>query len=381
MQENQIILSEFIIQRPKLKIKQENSLKWLLKAHIQAEKTKNRLVESDLISFSKQLEEKLYHVGCKPHQVSERGHEIEDFHQKDYEQMSIYTLNKDPSGKNVTDRTKKYKEIVDKVFTKFYEKEAIAPDEIIHVSCTGYAAPSGAQEIVSKKNWETTVTHAYHMGCYASVPAVRMANGFLASSSSEQYAVDIVHTEVCSLHTNPSLHKLDQLVSQSLFADGHIRYKATKKIEKDTPHFKLLASKEYIVPGSSDKMSWMVNDWGFELYIARDIPVLIARNLKGYLEKLCRKANLSSEILKTAIFAIHPGGPKILDHIKNLLDLKESQIHYSYDILYKYGNMSSATLPHIWQQILEKEKNNPYVVSLAFGPGLSICGLILKMEQ
>jgi len=381
VQENQTILSDFTIQRPKLSIKQEDSLTWLLNAHVRAEQTKNSPGKEELSSFKEKLKEKLYHVACKSHQVSERGHDLEDFLFDEYEKMPIYSLHENPSGKSITDRTKKYKEVVDNVFRRFYEKDTEGPDDIIHVSCTGYVAPSGAQMLVSEKNWDTTVTHAYHMGCYASVPAVRMANGFLASSAKSQYAVDVVHTEVCSLHTNPSLHKVDQLVSQSLFADGYIRYRIKNQTYHKAPHFKLLASKEYIVPDSTDKMSWMVNDWGFELYIAKEIPVLIARNLKPYLEALCAKGNLSTDILKTALFAVHPGGPKILDHIKALLDLKDDQIQYSYEILYKYGNMSSATLPHVWEKILEKEQGSPYVISLAFGPGLSICGLILKMEK
>jgi hypothetical protein len=52
-----------------------------------------------------------------------------------------------------------------------------------------------------------------------------------------------------------------------------------------------------------------------------------------------------------AIFAIHPGGPKIIDSIQELLRLNESQIAHSRTVLFEHGNMSSATLPHIWAKV------------------------------
>ena len=60
------------------------------------------------------------------------------------------------------------------------------------------------------------------MGCYAAVPAVRIAAGLVATRLRAR--VDIVHTELCSLHLDPADHRIEQLVVQSLFADGLIRY-------------------------------------------------------------------------------------------------------------------------------------------------------------
>ena len=59
------------------------------------------------------------------------------------------------------------------------------------------------------------------MGCYAALSAVRIAAGFVPNASRR---VDIVHTELCSLHLDPADRRLEQLIVQSLFADGMIRY-------------------------------------------------------------------------------------------------------------------------------------------------------------
>ena len=53
------------------------------------------------------------------------------------------------------------------------------PGALIHVTCTGYVAPSAAQRLVAGRDWgrATEVLHAYHMGCYAALPAIRLAAG------------------------------------------------------------------------------------------------------------------------------------------------------------------------------------------------------------
>ena len=114
-----------------------------------------------------------------------------------------------------------------------------------------------------------------------------MGRGFLKNG---KHKIDIIHTEVCSIHSNPSLHQDDQLVSQSLFADGFMKYGLSE--ETSSPHLKILAVHEEIIPDSINSMTWNVVDWGNQIYLAKEVPVLIARALKGYLKTLCEKARL-----------------------------------------------------------------------------------------
>lgn len=357
----QPLLIDFQIIRPEFESPQEKTLDWLVEAHTTAEKDEQ---------FKSSMKEKLWHVGCKPTSIAKRGHVLRDFLHTNWSEMEVYRLDTHPEGKDLSCRTEIFQRETEKIFDQYYPETSAPPNDLIHVSCTGYASPSGAQKIVSKRGWGqlTTVTHAYHMGCYGSIPAIRMGMGFLAGKDKN---IDIVHTEICSLHSNPLKHKADQLVSQSLFADGFIKYSMTS--ETDQTHLRIMNVKEEIIPSSTKAMTWNVAGWGFEMSLAKEIPVLINRALPGYLERL-------GSIKEDALFAIHPGGPKILLHIQELLHLKDSQMAYSFEILKNYGNMSSATLPHIWHKILNDPnvKSGTQIVSLAFGPGLSIAGSIME---
>jgi predicted naringenin-chalcone synthase len=368
-------LSNFQIILPKFKITQKETLNWLINAHIHSEKNVNK---NEKILAS-EIKERFLKVACKDNNISYRGSSIDDYLHENWDKMKIYTLNDNPNGQGLEKRTKLFSEITDEVFRKFYKDSKNSPSNIIHVTCTGYASPSPAQKLVSYKNWgdKTQVTHAYHMGCYGSIPAIRIAKG-LCSISKNNKETDIVHTEVCSLHTNPKLHDLAQIVAQSLFADGFIKYTLGKK-----PGLKILSTHQETINKTEDAMLWDVSEYGFKIHLSKKIPVLIAKNLKRFLSNMLKDTSFNLEkIIKDAIFAIHPGGPKIIKNIQDILKLDDWQIDDSIDVLKNYGNMSSATLPHIWKRILSNKSSpkNSLIVSLAFGPGLSISGCILEKE-
>lgn len=232
------------------------------------------------------------------------------------------------------------------------------------------------------RDWgrSTEVIHAYHMGCYASMPAIRMAAGFVERGKSR---VDIVHTELCTLHMDPSQHLPEQLVVQTLFADGLIRYSISQAGDGTTAGggFELITTREEIVRGTEDAMTWMVSDFGMQMTLSRKVPDHIRAGLGPFLDNLAASADLTSrQLFEKAIFAIHPGGPRIIDEIAEHLGLRANQVQASNTILGNYGNMSSATLPHVWKFILEDEtvQADTLIVSLAFGPGLTIAGAILR---
>ncbi len=95
---------------------------------------------------------------------------------------------------------------------------------------------------------------------------------------------------------------------------------------------------------------------------------------------MCEKAELSQAEREAAAFAIHPGGPRILDLVQDRLHLSDPQVACSRSVLLSRGNMSSATLPHIWQELLRGDTlgDGQAVISLAFGPGLTLCGAVLR---
>lgn len=347
-------LTDFSILRPPFELSQETTLNWLAKAHAKSCR--------ENISYE-EFKEKLFRLGLGPEKIQRRGLVTQDCFHEDWDQMDVSRLHEAAEGVCLKKRMEVYDRTVSSVFEQFYQNAPL-PKHLIHVTCTGYVSPSGAQKVAAKYNPETVVTHAYHMGCYAAIPAIRMAL--------QGKEADIVHTELCTLHLNPSLHDTAQLVVQTLFADGFIKY----SIRDGGPGLKVLALQEELIPDSDHVMSWKCESWGLKMTLAKELPVLIARALPAFVQKLMMKAGVAGSLL----FAIHPGGPKIIEQVGKVLGLEPWQIAHSRKILQGYGNMSSATLPHIWDLILKDEQvaDGTIVVSLSFGPGLTICGGVFQ---
>lgn len=378
-----IILHDFQSQEPSYHSDQGTILAWIATAHAQAEITLQKPATEDAReAIIRKFRKLVMRFGCSTDRIRFRNSALEDFTHTDWDRMRIFQLNDFPSGKPCGERSRFYGEISGAAFEQFYLEETEPPPVLIHVTCTGYVSPSGAQRLVAKRDWgrSTEVLHAYHMGCYASLPAIRMAAGLVARGKAR---VDIVHTELCTLHMDPSQHLPEQLVVQTLFADGLIRYSASRIGEEGPARngLELLATREEIVPGTEDAMTWMVADFGMQMTLSRRIPDHIRASLGAFLDRLAAASGqTSAQLCHEACFAIHPGGPRIIDEIAEHLGLRPEQVQASNTILRNYGNMSSATLPHVWQSLLADTAvpSGTLIVSLAFGPGLTISGAILR---
>src|SRR5262245_28100680 len=215
------VLTRFAITRPKYEVEQAESLAWLAAAHTEAEAA--RAGDGfDREKFAARIARVIEHVACAPSSIARRGHSVADLTSPEgWRDNLLYDLPVHPHGSGSATRTRLYAEIVDDYFERAYAGETEAPDDLIHVTCTGYSSPSGGQKLVAARRWPARVTHAYHMGCYAAVPAIRLAAGAIAIGS---LRVDVAHTELCSLHIDPTDHRLEQLVVHSLFGDGLVRY-------------------------------------------------------------------------------------------------------------------------------------------------------------
>jgi len=367
METNEVFLHSFFPVYPSHHLPQARLLDWTMKAHEKALRLLNAHNPEKLESLRRFFVDEDF--------IQSRWYECDDINE-DWDSHSIYAIHETtPNGKNISERHEFFDKRAREIFSEIYSGNKV-PDHLIHVTCTGYLSPSPAQRFFADKAERPEITHAYHMGCYASLPAVRLAQALVKG---RDLSVDIVHTEMCSLHMDPEMIGPGEMVVQSLFADGHMKYRLSSEQEKVS--LKLLTTYEELVPESSDDMTWVPGPFGMKMTLSKDVPFKIAFRLLPFLEKLSQSAGFSfEELQKKAIFAIHPGGPKIVSGIQQLLDLSDEQVSSSRKVLFERGNMSSATLPHVWEEII---KGNPAkgtpVLAMAFGPGLTMIGAIFEV--
>jgi predicted naringenin-chalcone synthase len=136
-----------------------------------------------------------------------------------------------------------------------------------------------------------------------------------------------------------------------------------------------------ILPQSSQKIAWHIGDEGFEMKLSSYIPYLIESGIGEFVRNMLDKNMLNLDDID--IFAIHPGGMKILQACENALNIKPEQNQYSHHIMQNYGNMSSVTTIFVLNEILSAmspENQGDNILALTFGPGVTVESVRLKVN-
>lgn len=251
---------------------------------------------------------------------------------------------------------------------------------LIVVCCTGMYAPGLDIDLVRTLQLSSTVqrTAINFMGCHASFNALKVANAICRADGNAK--VVIVCTELCSLHFQREAND-DNLLANALFADGSAS--VLVEAESESPlQLRLEAFHSDLAVEGANDMAWTIGNLGFEMRLSSYVPGLIKKGIASFTDSLLEK--LSVDLKDVAHFAIHPGGKKILQVIEEELNLSRYKNEAAYHVLRNYGNMSSATVLFVLKRVvasLNGVSHGERILGLAFGPGLTLESMVLKIEQ
>ncbi|TYO99097.1 putative naringenin-chalcone synthase [Geothermobacter ehrlichii] len=261
--------------------------------------------------------------------------------------------------------------------------KGFAPEQVTHVvtaSCTGFFNPGLDYFLVRELGLPATVEryHLGFMGCYAAFPALRMAAQFCQADP--QAVVLVLCLELCSLHIQLGGRE-DQLLANALFADGAAAaLVSTRPPQPGQTVLALEAFRSALVPDGEADMAWSIGDRGFDIALSSYVPKILGANIAAVVDDLLRNSGSNRE--QIGDWAIHPGGKSIIDQVARALELQPEQIAAPRAVLRDFGNMSSATVLFVLQQLLDGERSDrPQICSMAFGPGLTVELGLLRYQQ
>ncbi len=248
---------------------------------------------------------------------------------------------------------------------------------LITVSCTGMAAPGLDLLLLSNLNLPLTTQRSSvnFMGCYALFHALKIADAYCKADKNS--VVLIVSVELCTLHFNLT-KSTDQIAANLLFGDGAAACLVSAVKPNTNKYFSISSFYSKVIPKGAADMAWKIDDSGFLMTLSAYIPQLIEEGIGDIIEEVLGTAKISQSQIEH--WAFHPGGRKILDQIRKEMNLEQSQLSSSYEVLNNVGNLSSATLGFVFNNILQKEDYNPNQVTFAagFGPGLTVETMLLN---
>ena len=378
-------------------LQQEEGIAWMKAALQRAAAT------APLLDVDRAL--RFYDLLSRKSQIESRVTALDDYTHQDWDRMRLHTAPALGDGQpgasrgsgdlwhqaDLGRRMDLFAETAEAVAADAFAGDTEAPDAVLQVSCTGYDSPSAVQRVVADHGWgdDTRVLSVGHMGCYAALPALATAADLVTAASARLAAVEsgdtvteadaraaILLVELCTLHHHPATTDPEQIVQQCLFADGAARIDVSAS--PDGRDFALLDHIEALVPDTLDEMTWRPGGTAFEMTLSRRVPDHIKANVAGVMERFLSRHGLT--VPDVDVWAIHPGGPRVIESTAEALGVDEDKTRHSHEILRERGNMSSTTLPHIWDRIARDETvpGGALVGSVAFGPGLTVAANLMR---
>lgn len=244
---------------------------------------------------------------------------------------------------------------------------------LITTTCTGFYAPGLDLQVIQHYGLPGNIerTAVGFMGCYAALNALKLARHIVRSEPSAK--VLVLNLELCTLHLK-STGTLEEILSFAIFSDGC----AASIVSAQPTGIELQSFNATVLPHTENLITWRIGDQGFDMHLSGQVPGAIAKNLPLMIDTLldgCARNDITH-------WAIHPGGRTVLDAVKTAAQLEEHQLTASREVLRKFGNMSSATIMFVLEDMLNNSKKVVLKtrdtkkmepgLAMAFGPGLTV---------
>ena len=247
---------------------------------------------------------------------------------------------------------------------------------IVTVSTTGVATPSLDALLIERLRLPPTLTRLPIFGLGCAGGAMGLARAAILAASMPDKAVLFVVVELCTLQFRRDDLARSNIVATALFGDGAAA--AVLRCSGATGPA-VLATGEHTWPRSLDVMGWDVAEDGLKAIFSRDIPRLVAAELRPVLHDFLKQHELSLADIDR--FVCHPGGPKVIDAYETVFGAGFPGAAEARRSLTLYGNMSAASVLFVLEAMLDAAQSAGEdwgrALLTALGPGFSAGFVVL----
>jgi predicted naringenin-chalcone synthase len=239
-------------------------------------------------------------------------------------------------------------------------------------TCTGYVCPGISTYLIERLGLPGHV-NAYDLvgsGCGGAIPNLKIAGSQLAGT--DDGVVLSVSVEICSA-TFQMGNDLSLVLSNALFSDGA----AAAVVRRRPEGLELIASASRYYPEHRELIRYVHKDGQLHNKISTSLPGIVRKAVAEVISDLLQPRGLKIEDIRH--WALHTGGGKIINGIRDELGLPESLLGPTRAILSRYGNMSSPTVWFVLREILDAGiDTGDWCVMIAFGAGMSAHTYLLR---
>ncbi|WP_329522196.1 type III polyketide synthase [Spirillospora sp. NBC_01491] len=284
-----------------------------------------------------------------------------------------------------------------KAVREVLEAASIDPRQVDHLvfcSSTGVATPSVDAALAQRAGLREDVKRlpVFGLGCAGGAAGLSRLHDYLRAWP-DQVAV-LVCVELCSLTVQHDDASMANLVGSGLFGDGAAAVAAIgDRREADEPLAALangsgpergpvgprvVATRSRLYPDTARLMGWNVGEHGFRIVLAADLVDIVESSLGDDVTAFLADHGLSPG--EVSSWVCHPGGPKVIDKIAEVLALDDGELDLTWHSLQRLGNLSSVSVLNVLEETIARRhrpEDEPGLL-MALGPGFSAELLLLR---
>lgn len=262
-------------------------------------------------------------------------------------------------------------ELGERAITDALDRAGLLPNQVgalFFVSITGIANPSIDARLMNRIPFSKHMRRIpiFGLGCVAGAAGIARASDYVLAHP-DQIAV-LLSVELCSLTWQRNDLRPANIISTGLFGDGACAIVlAGKEVPIQGP--RVVDCESVFYAGTEELMGWNISHEGLKVALSPDVPKVVLDNLGNDIDEFLAKHNLRRSDIGSWI--MHTGGPKVLDAMAQSLGLPKEALENSWRWLRKVGNLSSASVLVVLDDIMKNMKppEGTWSILAAMGPG------------
>lgn len=258
-----------------------------------------------------------------------------------------------------------------------------APDvgALFFTSVTGIASPSIDARLINRMGFSPNVKRVpmFGLGCVAGAAGIARAADYVRAYP-DQVAV-LLAVELCSLTLQREDLSVANMISAGLFGDGAAAVVIAGEncdAIKASRGPRILATRSVFYPETEEMMGWTISEKGFRIVLSPEVPELIQRQMGNDVDSFL--ADLGRDRSEVGSWVLHTGGPKVLQATASALGLKNGQLDASWDCLRRVGNLSSASVLVVLEDVMKNRRPAPGTLGLLAAMGPGFCSELVALE-
>ena len=263
-------------------------------------------------------------------------------------------------------------DLAEQAFLAALDEANVKPSEVdivFSTTVTGLAVPTLEARLAARVGLRPDVKRVplFGLGCVAGAAGTARMHDYLRAFPDQVAA--LLAVELCSLTIQRKDNSVANLVATSLFGDGAaaVIAKGANRPAAGRPGPRVLATRSRIYPDTEEVMGWRIGSEGFRIVLSVDVATITEKYLGEDVRGFLADHGLTPEDVST--WVCHPGGPRVIEAVENVLDLPGNALDHTRNSLRNNGNLSSVSVLDVLRaNIADPPPAGSFGLMIAMGP-------------